>query len=666
MRELSGKTVWGKYRIGDRIGGDRAGSLHEAHDLGTKSKVALVALADAVQVDPDTSSSAAHPNLVVVQDVLEKDGTAKFVVTEMPPGKSLEAVLAKRGKLELGAAVATAMQVLSALHSIHDRERVHGNMCAGNVFLDKDDEGMLSAAVVDAGLVEGSGLKGEYRYQAPEQVVGEWETDRRTDIWAVGVLIHEMLLGKPPFTGKNTDEITGKILLKDPELPEPGEIPEEVLGFIKRALQKEPDDRYQNVTAAIGDLLFLHEELEETMPRAIAAALRESIAPPPPPPQTQKGAAKPKKKAKPVGLPSALDLFGKKDPKKEPAAGPKKAPPLPAGPVVKPPPLPEKMPEDAGMTMPIPKDKKDPAPAPEAKEIDVDVDEERETEPTGEHDVKVPDEFRDSEIEGRTTLPAPSGVFEQLDKQVAEDDDERATVPTDSDEARRPDASPTRIEPQARPQPTKAGGPSKLTLVVGGIAALAVVGFVAVLIYAFGGQDNGPAEPTAENPTADPPEQPVAAKPEKPLPPEQPEPEQPAPEQPEPEQPAPEQPEPEQPAPEQPEPEQPATEPAADDKITLTLIGVPDNAIVKINGVRTKAPIQLPKSQKPITLGVYLTGHHSHWERFSPLKDREIEIKLPKKGKGGGSKGGGQPGSDKGGKGGKGGKGTWADNPWGQ
>jgi serine/threonine protein kinase len=651
-KDLTGKTIYGRFRLGDRVGGDRACVIHRAENLSEKRPVAVAVLSPGVRVDPDISSAAAHPNLVTIQEVIEKNGEPKFVAMDLPAGKSLEAVVTKRGKLDTGVAVSTAMQLLSALHSIHDRDRIHANLHPGNIFLDKDDEGVLLVSVADIGLTDDGGSDAPPFYSSPEQVIGEGDLDRRSDIWTVGALLYEMLLGRPPFPGGDMDEITGKILLKEPEYPDPSEkLPEDLLAFVRKALDKEPDGRYENVTEAIGDLLFLNEEFEDTMTSAVSAALRESIMPPPPPPAALKKPAKPDKEAR--GLPSALSLFGSKqeaeaaspvqEPPSQPAGSP---PPLPGK---QPPPLPEKVPADAARTMPLMKE--DPTTESAAKEPEASVEvetetpedredstteideeeleEQRETEPV--EDRPQPDDFRSGDLEARTTLPAPSGIFHELDEKARVEEESRR-MPI----AGRPD----------QPAPKKRG--SKLTLIVAAVAGVMVICFVAVLIYAFSGGDEPAGDPEAEAAEAEVPPKPEAEVAEAEVPP-KPEAEVAEAEVP---------PKPEAKA-DEPEPE-PEPEPAGDsDEIALTFDDLPEGALIKINGVRAKQPIRIPKSKKTVTLGIYLTGYHSHWERFKPTEDREIQVSMAKKAKGGGQKGatGGQ-------KGGKGDKGSWANNPW--
>jgi hypothetical protein len=548
--------------------------------------------------------------------------------------------------------------------------------------------------VIDLAMKIGGGLPADPRYLAPEQVLGEGEIDRRADIWSTGVLLYEMLLGALPFDGDDPDEISGKILFKDPPLDAvKSELPEDVAEFITKALSKEPDNRYENVTAALGDLLMVNEELEDQVEPAVAAALRRSLPPPPTPPPVPaaatKGSAKspPKSPPKPPDLPPALDLFGKKD-----AAGSEPEPkPEPKPMANRPPPLPEKKPTEAAQTMPLMDGESKEGPVefeiaePEPSETDaeqlieeegvdedrttepeeerpttpedederpttpkddkddaVDPDEERPTEPVDDPDELVGEDWERDSIEGRTTLPAPSEVFEELDSLAVAEESRRVAAEIDA-QAAASDAAPPPAPKRRKKSPT---------VIAVAVAVVAVAGFVAVMMYAF----SGPSEDQPEVATKEGPEPPQLDEPE-PENPDEPEPENPDEPEPEnPDEPEPENPdEPEPENPDEPEPENPdEPEPAADgDAITITLTGMPEGAVVKINGAKVTPPIRLPKSKRRVTLGVYLTGYHSHWERFTPDRDRTIAVKMPKKAKGGGNQGG-TTGKDQ----------SWADNPW--
>ncbi len=278
-RDLCGVTIHGKYRLGDRIGVCRVATLYAAERLLDKKKVAVAALSLGTRIDPVSRTSETHANIVGIHEVIEEEGQAKFVVIDLPPGKSLEAVIAERGKLEPGEAISTALQILSALHAIHNQGRVHGNLDPGNVFIDWGPDDRLLVSLVDiAPAREGETADRPY-YLSPEQVTDKGRVDRWSDVWVVGVLLYEMLFGRVPFGSEEVEDIRGEILHRDPDFSAvTDELPVELVGFIKQALRKKPERRFHDVKNAIRRLLPLYRRFGGRMNEAAAAAQRDSLS----------------------------------------------------------------------------------------------------------------------------------------------------------------------------------------------------------------------------------------------------------------------------------------------------------------------------------------------------------------------------------------------------
>jgi serine/threonine protein kinase len=294
--KLSGQTIPGKYRLGNLIGINRAGSLYEAKTLLGDDALAVLALAPGTKVVLPLNIDSTHPNLVNVRDLIEENGKPLFVVLDEPRGKTLRQLIDKRGRMEPGPAIATTMQLLSALHFLHGRNRIHGALDPTWVFLQQDPHETLRLLLVDVGYLGRDELPPLPFYTAPELVLGESNVDHRSDIWSLGVILFEMVYGHRPFMGRDKEEICSRILLKDPPFPDtPAKIPDDLVATIRKMLEKDPEDRYQNVTMIIGDLLMLHEEYEETLDDDVARVLRESLVPPPLPPsaKTKPAAKKP-------------------------------------------------------------------------------------------------------------------------------------------------------------------------------------------------------------------------------------------------------------------------------------------------------------------------------------------------------------------------------------
>jgi len=278
---LTGKTIAGKFRLGERLSGDPAGSIYLAVDVATSQNVMVLALSEGVRLDAEQVARALnHPNILAHRQSYFPNAAQRFVTTDAPNGKSLARIIAKRGKLHPGPAANAALQILSALHAIHSENSFHGNVNPHNVFVNKTEKGELEVRLLYPGAVRVDAPTEAARYFAPEQILGEGDVDRRADIWAVGALLYLCLFGRPPFDGADQEEISGKILLKDPIFPKEAEkLPAELVGAIREALAKEPDKRPQFANNMIGDLLATTEQFDEQMSALVAAALRASIPP---------------------------------------------------------------------------------------------------------------------------------------------------------------------------------------------------------------------------------------------------------------------------------------------------------------------------------------------------------------------------------------------------
>jgi serine/threonine protein kinase len=283
--ELVGKVVSGKYRLKKLIATDHLGALYDAEEIKARKQLVVKALAPGVRLGVWDATGLMHPNIVKIRQFLDLGGGKQFVIADHPAGSSLAALLKQRRKLKPGEAVSIVMQVLAGLHSLHGSGLVHGAVSPETIFVSHDEEEHLEVQVLFLGSISSCEPPELPLYFSPEQDLGEVEIDQRSDIWTVGVLLFEMIYGRRPFAGRNRDEISSKILLKPPIFPEGGAIPEDLPPIIEKALEKEADDRYQNVTQMLGDLLPVHEELDEEFGRTSEEAIRDSLIPPPAPPE---------------------------------------------------------------------------------------------------------------------------------------------------------------------------------------------------------------------------------------------------------------------------------------------------------------------------------------------------------------------------------------------
>ena len=237
-------------------------------------------------------ASLAHPDIVATYDTGEDDGVA-YLVMELVDGPNLRALLDDRGQLPVDRAVRVARGVAAALDHAHRNGIVHRDIKPANVLV--PDQGPVK--VTDFGIAKAEGsvdltrsgtVVGTARYLAPEQVEAG-PVDARTDVYALGLLLYEMLAGRSPFQG-DTDMAAALARLTTPPPPLRqlrADIPPAVEAVTMRCLALDPADRFQDAHAlslALDDLLEDSGEIERP---TTTSATRTAVAParPPAPPR---------------------------------------------------------------------------------------------------------------------------------------------------------------------------------------------------------------------------------------------------------------------------------------------------------------------------------------------------------------------------------------------
>ncbi len=254
---IVGQTIE-QYEVLDRLGGGGMGIVYRARDTRLGRQVALKFLppqwahdADAKQRfirEAQAASATDHANICTIHDIGQTGDGRIFIVMALYEGPTLKRRLLD-GSVEIETALDIATQVADGLAKAHAAGVVHRDVKPGNVILTED-----AVKIVDFGLatfsaalqltIEGSTL-GTAAYMSPEQSRGE-EVGPATDVWAVGVMLYEMLAGHPPFGGGSADVITYAIRH---DAPQPlrslrPDVPEEVEQVVFRALMKDPRLRY--------------------------------------------------------------------------------------------------------------------------------------------------------------------------------------------------------------------------------------------------------------------------------------------------------------------------------------------------------------------------------------------------------------------------------------
>jgi serine/threonine protein kinase/Tol biopolymer transport system component len=278
----------GTFEVLAPLGAGGMGEVYRARDTRLSREVALKVLPGDRLSDPTrrarfvqeakAASALNHPHIVTIHEIESADGI-DFIVMELVPGKTLDAVIPKSG-MRLGEALRIAIPIADALAAAHAKGIVHRDLKPGNVMVTPD--GVVK--VLDFGLAKlmqdeepsgedattlaarakishpGTAL-GTPAYMSPEQATGA-TVDARSDIFSFGVVLYEMVTGRRPFAGVSSAEIHAALLKEQPKPPSQlvADVPRDLERIILRCLRKEPDRRYQHMSDVKVELLDVKEE----------------------------------------------------------------------------------------------------------------------------------------------------------------------------------------------------------------------------------------------------------------------------------------------------------------------------------------------------------------------------------------------------------------------
>src|SRR4051812_22940297 len=249
-----------RYRLERELGAGGMATVYLAFDSRHDRRVALKVLrqelaavigADRFLAEIRTTANLQHPQILPLFDSGSSDGFLYYVMPYVE-GESLRERLRREKQLPVEDAVRIAREVASALDYAHRHGVIHRDIKPENIMLHDG-----SALVADFGIAlaaskagtrmteTGMGL-GTPHYMSPEQAMGEREITARSDVYALGAVLYEMLTGDPPFTGSTAQAIVARVVTESPRplIPQRHTIPPEVDAAVLRALEKLPADRF--------------------------------------------------------------------------------------------------------------------------------------------------------------------------------------------------------------------------------------------------------------------------------------------------------------------------------------------------------------------------------------------------------------------------------------
>jgi serine/threonine protein kinase len=261
-----GDLIAGQYRLDHRLGRGGMGDVWRAHNETLDIDVALKLIRGAsddeaalrLHQEARAAAKLGHPAIVRIFDFGRTDHGEPFIVMELLEGEDLASTLAERGRLSAAKAVRILLPIVDALWTAHSKGIVHRDVKPENVFIARGDDGRAQPKIVDFGvaklekqvagrLTQAGALIGSPAYMSPEQARGE-EADARADVWALSVLLYEMVTAVQPFTGPNHNAILLSIQEDSPKpITELAAGDDELWGILAKGLAKNRAERWQSM-----------------------------------------------------------------------------------------------------------------------------------------------------------------------------------------------------------------------------------------------------------------------------------------------------------------------------------------------------------------------------------------------------------------------------------
>ena len=310
MSEASGRSLLGRqlgsYQVLSLLGTGGMGEVYRAHDRKLGRDVALKVLPKEFSQDPERLArlerearllaSLNHPHIGAIHTLEESDGV-RFLVLELVAGETLAERL-KAGPLEVPEALRVCAQIAEALEAAHEQGVIHRDLKPANVKVTPEGQvkvldfglakaqgspDLSQAPTVSATGTETGAILGTPAYMSPEQARGR-AVDKRTDVWAFGCVLYELLTGQRAFAGATVSDAIAAVLEREPDWEAlPQTTPASIQTLLRRCLRKDSNRRHHDMADARIEIEEALSEPLKAMPTAeMAAAVAIGAAQPPP------------------------------------------------------------------------------------------------------------------------------------------------------------------------------------------------------------------------------------------------------------------------------------------------------------------------------------------------------------------------------------------------
>lgn len=299
-RLVPGQTLDGKYEILEKIGEGGMGEVYKARHVHLDEiRIIKVTKPDPLGEGPEPrrfqeeariATLVRHPNVAALYDFSRLPDGSYYIVWEFIDGVTLEEWLRRYGPLPAPRALEVARQILAGLSQIHAQGIVHRDLSPDNIMLRETRDGKLFAKIIDLGIAKrvvgealqmtGTGLfLGKLKYCSPEQagaLPSGQTVDGRSDLYSLGIVLYEMLMGKPPFESQTPEGYLGKHLHTPPPPLDmtrlPAKIGPALAAAVTKALEKQRDRRFrdaQEFAAALDRLTVSANDAVESLPTEV-------------------------------------------------------------------------------------------------------------------------------------------------------------------------------------------------------------------------------------------------------------------------------------------------------------------------------------------------------------------------------------------------------------